>query len=451
MILRIPSGYSLPVKIGSGGFGTIYRVRQDAVGRLVVLKLIEIKDRQRRETLKKEASSQAALQMDGIPQVYDVLEYRGHIGIVMQWIKGCNLRTLLEKKGISEPVRFALCHELIRITAALHNRGFAHRDLKPENIIISSNGVYLVDFGLTRNEMTGNNQTITMTIRGTPAYIAPELFQESGTSVDLFRADMFSLGKIITEVFAGEPVPDCVNKCMELLPSKRPASVSELLILWESEIASVSIDWKTVAEPQSSILLSRQLYTAACDCIQKHQFTDAYQLLAETIQIDPDFTDALTLLDRFPLIRQNTFFNTKSIALAIILTSIVLIFSINQYLVISRTKKQSETIGLNTSSTYQRITTPQATGKNISYGYFIDPTPAFATLCGHITFTTDILHGSLFIDNKPISLSRTSIPFSPEAAAHSVQMKAPDSSIVWKEAIIMLPFVSRNIHIRDRR
>jgi serine/threonine protein kinase len=321
--LSLPKGFSHPVKIGAGGFGVVYRVRQNTVGRLVALKFIDEKDRHLKASLKKEAAMQADLQIYGIPQIYDVLEFSGRICIIMQWLKGCSLRSLLET-NLSIIEKQAIALEIIKITASLHNRGYAHRDLKPDNIIISSEGIYLIDFGLARNATIDAHNTMTGIVKGTPAYLAPELLQGKGNTADPICADVYSLGKVIQELYETEHLPMCINQCLRDKPDLRQKSAVELLFQWESDVGRNLIVWSQIAEPYSSEILAKQLHNAANLLINVHRTTEAYELLVECLQLDPELSEAIELIEQFPVIKKKNSLKTKLNILIIGLITILI-------------------------------------------------------------------------------------------------------------------------------
>jgi serine/threonine-protein kinase len=195
MIPRLPPGFTHPILTGEGAFSTVYRARQTSLDRWVALKIIAEKDRLRRNELLSEAKTQANIHLDCIPQIYDTFEWDKRIFIVMQWLKGISLREILDDFP-SINCRHRIADSLVNSIVKLHEQGFAHRDLKPENVFISPDyGIFLVDFGFTKNIIDGK-KSMSGTIKGTPAYMAPELWSSSET-IDPLRSDLFSLGRFL--------------------------------------------------------------------------------------------------------------------------------------------------------------------------------------------------------------------------------------------------------------
>ena len=126
MIPKLPKGFSHPMRIGEGGFASVYRVRQQALDRWVAIKFIHEKNRDKRTELLKEAKVQARIRTDCIPQIYDAFEWHQNVCIVMQWIKGVSLATLLES-SFSVEEKILLAQGFIAALANLHSLGFAHQ------------------------------------------------------------------------------------------------------------------------------------------------------------------------------------------------------------------------------------------------------------------------------------------------------------------------------------
>jgi Kae1-associated kinase Bud32 len=453
MNLHLPKGFSHPVKIGVGGFGAVYRARQNALGRLVVLKYIDEKDHNQRTALKKEAAMQADLQMYGIPQIFDVQEHSNRICIIMQWIKGCSLRTLLESNKLSIVSKNAIGLEIIKITASLHNRGYAHRDLKPENIIVSSDGVFLIDFGLARNVATDYRQTMADVVKGTPAYLAPELLQGKGNTADPIRADVFSLGKVIKEIFGTEPVQECITRCLENDPFNRPASASEIIAQWKPNFSPDSIIWSEIAEPYSNEILAKQLYTAACTLINTHRTVEAYQLLVECLQTDPESSDAFELMERFPIIRQKHSLKSKlNLTIAGLIT--ILICFICVFFLIPNKPKNINTIISNIDYNNDRalfIVTPEKQSQPIDVNLpFKEEAMPINVINGHVIITSQLPTGDFLFNGVLTEINAEGFLLPAPSEEQNIMWKSTDGNIIWKETVLVLPFEEKRIHIKER-
>src|SRR5919198_2200193 len=201
--------YEILEEIGRGGRGVFYRPRQRHSRRIVALKRMvsyHADSRETQERFRREAEAAASLDHPNILPIYDVGQ--GEDGLPffsMKYAAGGSL----QKGGPAlrgdprECVR--LMAKVARAVQYAHENGLLHRDLKPGNILLDGRGEPLVtDFGLAKWLDTSSNITRTLTIFGTPGYIAPE--QVNGSSGKLGpAADVYSLGAILFDLLTGRP------------------------------------------------------------------------------------------------------------------------------------------------------------------------------------------------------------------------------------------------------
>jgi serine/threonine protein kinase/tetratricopeptide (TPR) repeat protein len=201
--------YQILEEIGRGGIGIIYRARQQRSRRIVALKRIFSYQADSQETLerfRREAEAAASLDHPNILPIYEVSESED--GLPFFSMKFAGGGSLLEAASIlrSEPRRaVALMAKVARAVQYAHIKGILHRDLKPENIMFDRRGEPMVsDFGLAKWLGTTSELTRTLTIFGTPGYIAPE--QANGPAAKLTpAADVYSLGAILFDLLTGRP------------------------------------------------------------------------------------------------------------------------------------------------------------------------------------------------------------------------------------------------------
>src|SRR5207244_8406355 len=201
--------YQILEEIGRGGMGVIYRARQRHSRRIVALKRVLSHHADSRETLarfRREAEAAASLDHPGILPIYEVSE--GEDGLPFFSMKFAPGGSLLDAGPAlrDEPRRsVALMAKVARAVQYAHGQGILHRDLKPGNILLDGRGEPLVsDFGLAKWLDTTSDVTRTLTIFGTPGYIAPE--QARGQAASLTpAADVYSLGAILFDLFTGRP------------------------------------------------------------------------------------------------------------------------------------------------------------------------------------------------------------------------------------------------------
>src|SRR5947207_25229 len=201
--------YQILEEIGRGGMGVIYRDRQRHSRRIFALKRILSYHADSQETLarfRREAQAAASLDHPNILPIYEVGESEdGFPFFSMKFASGGSLLDAAPGLG-SEPRRsVALMAKVARAVQYAHTQGILHRDLKPGNVLLDGRGEPLVsDFGLAKWLDTVSDLTRSLTIFGTPGYIAPE--QAKGSAPNLTpAADVYSLGAILFDLFTGRP------------------------------------------------------------------------------------------------------------------------------------------------------------------------------------------------------------------------------------------------------
>jgi tRNA A-37 threonylcarbamoyl transferase component Bud32/tetratricopeptide (TPR) repeat protein len=198
--------YEIVDELGKGAMGVVYLARDPLIGRLVALKTFRIgysvKDQeleQFRARFIREAQSAGILSHPGIVTIHDVTEEsdEGVAFIAMEYVRGTNLKMLLQREGPLDPhLAASIVDQVADALDYAHSRGVVHRDIKPANIILTAdNRVKITDFGIAR--LDSSNLTQEGQLLGTPNYMAPE--QILGRDVD-HRADIFSLGIVLYEM-----------------------------------------------------------------------------------------------------------------------------------------------------------------------------------------------------------------------------------------------------------
>ncbi|MEU9832935.1 serine/threonine-protein kinase [Streptosporangium sp. NPDC048047] len=195
----ISSRYRLLEQIGRGGMGTVWRARDEVLGRDVAVKEVvpspDLSSLEREiftlRTLR-EARAAGRIGHPGVATVYDVIEENGRPWIVMQLVDSRTLGAVVREDGPLPPRRVAeIALDVLGALVAAHRVGVLHRDVKPDNVLIARNGrAVLTDFGIAMLE-GDSSVTRTGALIGTPAFIAPE--RASGGPAE-FASDMWSLG-----------------------------------------------------------------------------------------------------------------------------------------------------------------------------------------------------------------------------------------------------------------
>lgn len=452
MIPQLPSGFTHPLLIGEGAFSCVYRVRQTSLDRWVAIKIITERDSSRRKELLKEAKTQANIHLDCIPQVYDAFEWRKRICIIMQWLKGSSLRDILDTFPPAHH-RYRIAESLISAVSSLHEQGYAHRDLKPENVFISPEyGVLLVDFGFTKSVINGQ-KSVSGVIKGTPAYMAPELWRYDHT-VDPLKTDLYSLGKILKELFLNDSRFEIlINSLLEDDPNKRPESTHVFLKNWNDtkDFIQGVATWKQIAGSFSSLNLSRKLFASAKELLFAHRADEAYWLLVECLEEDPDYQDAIEFMNRFPRSPQEKRKKIKLYLLSIL--SFISIFLI-AFITGKHSQRPHVSINKNFTITYDKSALlldnqiPRSLSTNAK---LLDNTGNSNTLKGKIILQKYPIEGILLIDDNIIpDTGSFKSGFEYQYGTHLLKWKNTKGIVIWKEKINLLPFQTKLISIHYR-
>jgi formylglycine-generating enzyme required for sulfatase activity/tRNA A-37 threonylcarbamoyl transferase component Bud32 len=256
--------YTITGILGGGGFGSTYTATNKK-GETFAIKTLNTQQ-QTNKTIAEFTSLQVkfvneALRLAKCPhphivQIHEVVEYKGLMGMVMEYIQGQNLAELVEDKGpISQQQALKIMEQIGAALTLVHSQELLHRDIKPHNIMLRRDGkAVLIDFGLARQFAYG--QTGTMTNSRTECYAPIEQYKSQGqfgpyTDLYALAATLYYLRTGKSPIPANfrdelniplpEPkqhnpqIPDWENtailKGLELPPAKRPQSVAEWLKL----------------------------------------------------------------------------------------------------------------------------------------------------------------------------------------------------------------------------
>jgi serine/threonine protein kinase/tetratricopeptide (TPR) repeat protein len=209
-------GFEIVRILGKGGMGTVYLARDERLGRLVALKVLNATElaSDRKARFLREARSAASIRHQNIATIYEVDETdQGVPFIVMEYCEGETLSQRVRRRSLDAAEFLAISRQIAAGLAAAHEKGIIHRDIKSANIILEPTGlVKILDFGLAKaipRAITdpGTDMTSAHTLDstsghffGTLHFIAPE--QARGQNADV-RSDLFSAGVVMYHMAAG--------------------------------------------------------------------------------------------------------------------------------------------------------------------------------------------------------------------------------------------------------
>ena len=186
--------FRLLARVGSGGFGEVYRAWDPNLEREVALKLLlpgAVGGDEEYKAMLREARAMASVQHTNIVHVYGIDRHDDRVGFWTDFIKGKTLSALLGAQGPFGYREAALIGlDVSRALSAVHRAGLLHRDIKAENVMREEGGrILLMDFGLSAGERSLGRQ-----IAGTPNYMAPELFEGNPATV---CSDIYAVGVLL--------------------------------------------------------------------------------------------------------------------------------------------------------------------------------------------------------------------------------------------------------------
>ncbi len=258
--------------LGTGGMGSVFRARDPQLDRDVAIKVLADVDSRARPgllpthtldlrrdgtigDLLREARMMAQLSHPNVLPVYEVGLVDDAVFVVMEHVDGCDLRKWLEQPRSTAEILDVFA-QAGRGIAAAHARGIVHRDIKPENVLVGRDGrIRVADFGLSQ---LGARTTALVQIadhRGTPRYMAPELWKGSAATV---RSDVFAFCTALSEALEGHEVaPELgavLARGVDGAPAMRPA-LDEILAALGGRPSGRRRRWPLIAAACACLVL----------------------------------------------------------------------------------------------------------------------------------------------------------------------------------------------------
>lgn len=284
--------YKVEEIIGRGGMGVVYKIKHQRMGKVAAMKVMHselARDPEVVGRFQREAEAVSRLTHPNTVQVFDFGTHDGSLYLVMEYVRGQDLGSLIDRDGAMTFKRVAPL--LAQVCAALeeaHDLGVIHRDLKPENILVSrthsgQDFVKVLDFGLAKLSEREETSEVTSrgSIVGTPYYMSPEQIR-ADEDIDA-RADIYSVGALAYRLFTAdnafnaktpvgvltkhltddyEPIAarypnlelaremdEIVGKCMAKAPSARYQCVRDLLEDLEQLYTAQGASTSDIARP----------------------------------------------------------------------------------------------------------------------------------------------------------------------------------------------------------
>jgi serine/threonine-protein kinase len=264
--------YEVERILGRGGMGEVYAAVQRPLGRRVAVKILKTPDSIEddpnfQSRFMREAAAAARLTHPNTITVFDFGQTdEGVLFIVMEYLEGSDVRTVLRHEGQLSPVRaIHIAKQVCKSLREAHRKGIVHRDLKPANILLLTRDddpdfAKVLDFGLVKLRGEASEITLAGKFLGSPRYTSPESLDRN-KEVD-HRADIYAMGILIYAMITGHPpfdgdamqvlnahlheipqpmykaspsakttpeLEDVVARCLQKDPDRRFQSMSELL------------------------------------------------------------------------------------------------------------------------------------------------------------------------------------------------------------------------------
>jgi len=224
---KINDRYQIIRTIGEGGMANVYLAYDTILDRNVAVKILRgdlATDEKFVRRFQREAIAASSLSHPNIVEMYDVGEDDGKYFIVMEYLEGKTLKSLVKKRGaltLSEVIDIML--QLTSGLACAHESYIIHRDIKPQNILILDDGrVKITDFGIAI-ALNSNELTQTNSVMGSVHYLPPEQANGNGATI---KSDIYSLGIMMFELLIGKlpfkgenAVEIAIKQMKETIPS----------------------------------------------------------------------------------------------------------------------------------------------------------------------------------------------------------------------------------------
>ncbi|HLJ17611.1 MAG TPA: bifunctional serine/threonine-protein kinase/formylglycine-generating enzyme family protein [Bryobacteraceae bacterium] len=283
----------LPARLGKyelleflgGGMSHVYRGRDTVIGRQVAIKILTeagCRDEQAKARFLQEARMAGNIRHDNIVAIHDYGEESGRPFIVMEFLRGQDLRGAIQKQAIGDlKAKLAVALQIARALAFVHSHNIVHRDIKPENVHLDPSGrARLMDFGIAKSA----NFSITQpgTALGTPYYMAPE--QLLGQPITPL-VDIYSFGILLYELLTGvKPIQGDTLETIFYLILNQPIDLAPLVQSGVPPAVVRLVERYTAKKPEDR----PQSFDTICHELEALLQTPAIASLAPDTQVSPE-------------------------------------------------------------------------------------------------------------------------------------------------------------------
>ncbi|UJF14941.1 Stk1 family PASTA domain-containing Ser/Thr kinase [Jeotgalibaca sp. MA1X17-3] len=241
---KIGQRYKVIRLIGTGGMANVYLGHDLILDRDVAVKVLRFDFQNNTDALRRfqrEALSATQLVHQNIVSVYDVDEENGLQYIVMEYVKGTDLKKYIENSGkVSPQNSIHIMNQVLSAMALAHQNRIIHRDIKPQNILIDEdNHVKVTDFGIAI-ALSDTSITQTNTLLGSVHYLSPE---QARGGMATTKSDVYALGIVLYELLSGK------------VPFDGESAVSVALKHFQEEMPSIRKEHPEIPQSLENIIL----------------------------------------------------------------------------------------------------------------------------------------------------------------------------------------------------
>ncbi len=311
--------FSNLIELGRGAQSVVYRARQRSIDRPVVLKRMRYGSAAERSALRDHISALASASIPVSAAVYGMFVHKSSVWVVEESLDGVSLAEA-ESERWTAALKLYFSGMLVAALGNVHKAGWAHGDIKPSNILLTARGdIRFIDFGLAHPLPADGMSDGQLLLRGgTPDYLAPEV--SLPRPYDYRKADIYSIAVLIDKLMKA-PANGLSRTLSELLPestgaalagalsvdpARRPASAFSLAKPFYDAAAALGLRGEQ-ADREFAVTASGRWravtahrYIAAVDELSHSSPGNAYRVLCELLEIEPDCSEAVSRLELLP-------------------------------------------------------------------------------------------------------------------------------------------------------